>query len=137
MRNSKELSLISKWLSIIISQIYVKKLVKIINVLSRVTPYINISKRRIIVNAFLKSQFSYYPLVWMCHSRTNHSNINRITNIASVYFILIRYHHWGTAGKTQLCLFSQQKSSGSCYWNAWVRQRPASANFKWDFQKSN
>ena len=137
MRNSKELSLISKWLSIIISQIYVKKLVKIINVLSRVTPYINISKRRIIVNAFLKSQFSYYPLVWMCHSRTNHSNINRITNIASVYFILIRYHHWGTAGKTQLCLFSQQKSSGSCYGNAWVRQRPASANFKWDFQKSN
>ena len=28
------------------------------------------------MNAFLKSQFSFWPLVWTCHSRTNHSEIN-------------------------------------------------------------
>lgn len=38
----------------------------------------NISKRRIIMNAFFKSQFSHCPLVWMCHSRANHSKINRL-----------------------------------------------------------
>ena len=38
----------------------------------------NISKRRIIMNAFFKSQFSYCPLVWMCHSRANNDKINRL-----------------------------------------------------------
>ena len=28
------------------------------------------------MNVFFKSQFSYFPLVWMCHSRANHSKIN-------------------------------------------------------------
>ena len=37
-----------------------------------------ISKRRIIMSAFFKSQFSYCPLVWMCHSRANHSKINKL-----------------------------------------------------------
>ena len=30
------------------------------------------------MNAFFKSQFSYCPLAWMCHSRANHSKINRL-----------------------------------------------------------
>ena len=30
------------------------------------------------MNAFFKSQFSYCPLVWMCHSRANNSKINRL-----------------------------------------------------------
>ena len=38
----------------------------------------NISKRRILMNAFFKSQFSYCPLVWMCHSRANNGKINRL-----------------------------------------------------------
>ena len=40
-----------------------KKASKNVHPLSRVTPYINISKRRIIMNSFLKSQFSYCSLV--------------------------------------------------------------------------
>ena len=43
-----------------------------------VTRYMNISKRRIIMNAFFTSQFSYCALVWMCYSRVNHSKINRL-----------------------------------------------------------
>ena len=30
------------------------------------------------MNAFFKSQFSYCPLLWMCHSRTNNGKINRL-----------------------------------------------------------
>ena len=37
----------------------------------------NISKRRILMNAFFTSQISYCPLVWMCHSCDNNNKINR------------------------------------------------------------
>ena len=30
------------------------------------------------MNTFSKSYFSYYPLVWMRHSHTNHNKINRL-----------------------------------------------------------
>ena len=30
------------------------------------------------MNAFFKSQFSYCPLVWMCHSCANNGKINRL-----------------------------------------------------------
>ena len=42
-----------------------------INALARVAPYMSISKCRISMNALFISQFNYYPLVWMCHSRIN------------------------------------------------------------------
>ena len=35
-------------------------------------------RRRIIMKGFVQSQFGYCPLVWMCHSRTLNSRINRI-----------------------------------------------------------
>ena len=38
----------------------------------------NISKRRILTNAFFELQFSYCPLVWMWHSHANNSKINRL-----------------------------------------------------------
>ena len=44
----------------------------------RVTPYMTVSKRRILMNAFFRSQFSYCPLVWMCHSRTLNNEINTL-----------------------------------------------------------
>ena len=40
-----------------------KKASKKVHALAKVTPYVNISKKRIIMNALLKSQFSYCPLV--------------------------------------------------------------------------
>ena len=55
-----------------------KKASRKIHALSRVASYMNISKRRILMNAFFKSQFSYCSLVWMCHSRATNGNINRL-----------------------------------------------------------
>ena len=48
------------------------------NALSRVAPYMNESKKRILMNSFFWSQFSYCPLVWMFHSRALNNKINRL-----------------------------------------------------------
>ena len=49
-----------------------------INAPARVAPYMSILKRHILMNAFFKSQFSYCPLVWICHSRINNVKISRL-----------------------------------------------------------
>ena len=49
-----------------------------INALGRVPPFMNIEKRRTIMNAFFNSQFSYCPLIWMFHSRLINNKINRL-----------------------------------------------------------
>ena len=38
----------------------------------------DLSKRRIVVNAFFNSQFNYCPLIWMCGNRTTNRKINRL-----------------------------------------------------------
>ena len=38
----------------------------------------NKKKPRILMNAFIRSQFSYCSLVWMSHSRTVNNRINKI-----------------------------------------------------------
>ena len=49
-----------------------------LNAISRITPYMDFVKRRLIVNAFFYSQFNYCQLVWMCHNRTNNNKVNRL-----------------------------------------------------------
>ena len=55
-----------------------KKASRKIHALARVTLYMNIAEKHILMNAFFKLQFSYCPLVWNCHSRANISKINRL-----------------------------------------------------------
>ena len=55
-----------------------KKASKKCHALARVCNYMNTKKRRILMNAFIKSQFSYCPLVWMFHSRTMNNRINKL-----------------------------------------------------------
>ena len=49
-----------------------------INMLSRITPYMNLTKRKLLMNSFFTSQFNYCPLVWMCHNHTINNKINRL-----------------------------------------------------------
>ena len=49
-----------------------------IQALARVTPFVTLSKRRLLMNSFFKMQFNYCPLIWMCHSRENNRKINRL-----------------------------------------------------------
>ena len=54
------------------------KKVRKINALSRIAPYMNIGKRRLLMNSFFRSQFNYCPLLWMCHHRSVNNKINRL-----------------------------------------------------------
>ena len=56
----------------------IKKASRKINALSSITPFMNISKRRILMNSFFNSQFNNCPLVWMFHSCSINSKINRL-----------------------------------------------------------
>ena len=49
-----------------------------LHALTRMSRYMNTEKRRIIMKAFIYSQFGYFPLVWMFHSRTLNNRINKI-----------------------------------------------------------
>ena len=55
-----------------------KKASQKLHALARVSNLMSNKQRKIIMNAFIHSQFSYCPLVWMCHGRTVHSLINNI-----------------------------------------------------------
>ena len=55
-----------------------KKASQKVHALSRVCHYMTISQRRIIMKAFIESQFGYCPLVCMLHSRTLNLRINKI-----------------------------------------------------------
>ena len=52
------------------------------NALVRLAPFMNVDKKRMIVKAFIESQFGNCPLVWMIHSRSFNNKINRIHEIA-------------------------------------------------------
>ena len=41
-----------------------------LHTLARISKFISKKKLRVIMKAFITSQFSYCPLVWMCHSIT-------------------------------------------------------------------
>ena len=49
-----------------------------IHALARVSNFMSFKQRKLIMDAFISSQFNYCPLIWMCHSRGIHTQINRI-----------------------------------------------------------
>ena len=55
-----------------------KKASRKISALARVTPFMGLSKRKLLMNAFFTSQFSYCQLIWMYHSRSNNRKINMV-----------------------------------------------------------
>ena len=49
-----------------------------LNALARVSHFMTLDKKRLLMNAFFTSQFSYCPLIWMLHSRKLNNKINRL-----------------------------------------------------------
>ena len=49
-----------------------------VNALSRIVPYRSLCKKKILMNSFFNSQFSYCPLIWMFHSRIMNNKTNRL-----------------------------------------------------------
>ena len=62
----------------IMSQRYVKKQVKKINVLVRILNYTSKEKLRMFINAFFNSQFGYCPLVWILRSQSLNNGIDQL-----------------------------------------------------------
>ena len=56
----------------------IKKASRKVNVLSCITFYINIAKRRLLINSLFTSRFNYCLLIWMFHSRGLNFKINRL-----------------------------------------------------------
>ena len=46
--------------------------------LARATPYMNLQKRKVLMNAFFSAQFNYYLLIWMLNSRQNNNEIEHL-----------------------------------------------------------
>ena len=61
-----------------------KKASQKLHVLSRVAHYMDRTKQKTIMNAFINSQFGKCPLVWMCHSRKMNNKINKIQESSSI-----------------------------------------------------
>ena len=55
-----------------------KKASQKLHALARISNYMCQDKLRILMKAFIESQFSYCPLVWMFHSRDLNNRINRL-----------------------------------------------------------
>ena len=55
-----------------------KKASQKLNALLRVTWSLDFDQRKLLLNAFIKSHFSYAPVVWMFHSRKLNNRINKI-----------------------------------------------------------
>ena len=55
-----------------------KKASRKLYALGRINPDINLSKRKILMNAFFNSQFNYCSLIWICHSRIINKKISRL-----------------------------------------------------------
>ena len=49
-----------------------------LHALARISNYMSQEKLRILMKAFIESQFAYCPLTWMFHSRTLNNRINRL-----------------------------------------------------------
>ena len=49
-----------------------------LHALARVSYFMDPAKMETLMNAFIKSQFNYCPLVWMFHDRGSNTRINRI-----------------------------------------------------------
>ena len=56
---------------------------KKLNTLYRIGSHLSLDKRKMLLRAFIESQFSYFPLIWMFHSRTLNNKINRLHEKAS------------------------------------------------------
>ena len=47
-----------------------------LNALTRLTPYMELGKRCMLMNAFFSSQLNYCPIIWICHCHALNNKIN-------------------------------------------------------------
>ena len=55
-----------------------KKTGRKLSVLARLSSYMTLTQRRVLMKSFIEAQFGYYPLVWMFHGRVLNRKINHL-----------------------------------------------------------
>ena len=55
-----------------------KKAAQKLNAISKITPYMDFNKRKLVVNPFFSAQFNYCSLISMCHNGTYNNKTNRL-----------------------------------------------------------
>ena len=55
-----------------------KKASQKLNAFARISFSLKLDKRKLVLNAFITSQFSYAPVIWMFHNRKLNNHINHI-----------------------------------------------------------
>ena len=70
--------MIANLILIVILTIYAIKQIKKLSALARVTPYMTLEEKEIVMNSFFNAQFNYCPLIWMLHSRKNNNKIKHL-----------------------------------------------------------
>ena len=61
-----------------VKKTWCKKTVRKLEVLNRISSLLDPEKKKLVVNAVIKSHFSYCPLIWMFNSQRSNNLINRI-----------------------------------------------------------
>ena len=56
----------------------IKKASRKVSVLSRIFPFMDLTKRHFLTDYFFASQFIYCPLTWMYYSKTANNKINKL-----------------------------------------------------------
>ena len=51
---------------------------KKLRALARVTSYMTLEKKKIVMNSFFNAQFNYCPLIWILHSHKNNNKIKHL-----------------------------------------------------------
>ena len=72
---------------------------KKLNALARISHYLDEHKRKLLMNAFITSQFNYCPIIWMFCQRKSNNSINRIHERA----LRIAYNDYTSDFETLLC----------------------------------
>ena len=86
-----------------------KKASQKLHALARISHYMDLNKRRNLMKAFITSQFSYCPLIWMFHSRNLNNKINRIHERA----LRLVYHN-NLSFSEQFCNSTPKKFASPC-----------------------
>ena len=87
--NKQKLLDIEIWISMFL--IYVKKAGRKLSDLARLSNYMSFRKRKILLKAFVESQFGYCPSTWMFHSRRANSKTNHMKELYIMPYHLKSY----------------------------------------------
>ena len=75
-----------------------KKAVQKLHALTRIFKFMSIDQRKLIMNTFISSHFSYYPIIWMYHDRSlNVKLIEFIKEHVGLYIMITfedRHYIW-------------------------------------------